>query len=175
VEDLGALPGGAWGSWARGVSGDGAVVVGFSDSAAGLRGFRWTRDQGMQDLGVLIPGNSSEATAISGDGRVVVGFGETPSGIRAFRWACATVAPLCPADITNTDGDLPGVPDGAVDNGDFQAFFAAFFLPEADPLRLAADIANTDGETVLTGGGPDGAIDNGDFNAFFAFFFEGCP
>jgi hypothetical protein len=80
-----------------------------------------------------------------------------------------------PADITNTDGDLPGVPDGAVDNGDFQAFFAAFFLPESDPLRLAADIANTDGETVLTGGGPDGAIDNGDFNAFFAAFFGGCP
>jgi transglutaminase 1 len=89
--------------------------------------------------------------------------------------AVLTVLPPCPADITNTDGDLPGVPDGAIDNGDFQAFFAAFFMPESDPLRLAADIANTDGETVLTGGGPDGAIDNGDFNAFFAAFFGGCP
>ncbi|MFN7439709.1 MAG: GC-type dockerin domain-anchored protein [Phycisphaerales bacterium] len=84
------------------------------------------------------------------------------------------VCACSPADITNTDGDLPGVPDGTVDNGDFQAFFAAFFLTESDPLRLAADIANTDGETVLTGGGPDGAIDNGDFNAFFAAFFGGC-
>jgi hypothetical protein len=85
------------------------------------------------------------------------------------------VCACSPADITNTDGDLPGVPDGTVDNGDFQAFFAAFFLTESDPLRLAADIANTDGETVLTGGGPDGAIDNGDFNAFFAAFFTPCP
>ncbi|MFN8730347.1 MAG: endonuclease [Planctomyces sp.] len=34
-----------------------------------------------------------------------------------------------------------------------------------------ADIANTDGETTLVGGGPDGTIDNGDFTAFFAGFF----
>ncbi len=38
-----------------------------------------------------------------------------------------------------------------------------------------ADIANTDGDTVATGGGPDGAIDNGDFSAFFQLFFQGCP
>jgi hypothetical protein len=109
-------------------------------------------------------------------GGAIPGFkfeGMLPAG--ATRDMPFVVLAPCPADITNTDGDLPGVPDGAVDNGDFQAFFTAFFMPEADPLRLAADIANTDGETVLTGGGPDGAIDNGDFNAFFAAFFGGCP
>ncbi len=36
-----------------------------------------------------------------------------------------------------------------------------------------ADIANTDGETVQTGGGADGSLDNGDFTAFFAAFFLG--
>jgi hypothetical protein len=80
-----------------------------------------------------------------------------------------------PADITNTDGDNPGSPDGAVDNGDFSAFFSAFFLPESDPLRLMADIANTDGDTYLQGAGADGAVDNGDFTAFFTYFFLGCP
>lgn len=77
----------------------------------------------------------------------------------------------CPADISNTDGDLPGQPDGAVDNGDFSAFFAAFFLPENDPLRLEADIADTDGLSEAEGGGPDGMVDNGDFTAFFSAFF----
>ncbi len=93
--------------------------------------------------------------------------------------ACVQVAvtvALCscnPADIANTDGDP--APDNAIDNGDFGLFFQSFFLPSNDPARLIADIANTDGETTLTGGGPDGAIDNGDFNAFFALFFQGCP
>jgi hypothetical protein len=77
----------------------------------------------------------------------------------------------CPADISNTDGDLPGQPDGVVDNGDFSAFFAAFFLPESDPLRLQADIADTDSLSEAEGGGPDGTVDNGDFTAFFTAFF----
>jgi hypothetical protein len=93
-------------------------------------------------------------------------------------WPGASVAQptgCSPADVTNTDGDNPGTPDNAVDNGDFSAFFSAFFLPETDPTRLLADIANTDGETYLEGAGGDGAIDNGDFNAFFTYFFQGCP
>ncbi|MFN8729174.1 MAG: GC-type dockerin domain-anchored protein, partial [Planctomyces sp.] len=80
-----------------------------------------------------------------------------------------------PADITNTDGDNPGFPDSAVDNGDFSSFFSAFFLPASDPLRLMADIANTDGDTYLQGAGADGVVDNGDFSAFFSYFFLGCP
>ncbi|MCE2966487.1 MAG: GC-type dockerin domain-anchored protein [Phycisphaerales bacterium] len=78
-----------------------------------------------------------------------------------------------PADVANTDGDP--VPDQSIDNGDFQAFFAAFFLAPGDPGQLVADIANTDGETRLEGAGPDGTVDNGDFQAFFLYFFQGCP
>jgi probable HAF family extracellular repeat protein len=174
MQSLGTLQGGTF-SQAQGVSADGSLVVGFGDSANGLRAFLWIAGGGMQSLGTLPEGTRSTANGISADGSVVVGVGDLVNFERAFRWSCSTPVPPCPADITNTDGDLPSVPDGAVDNGDFQAFFAAFFMPEADPLRLAADIANTDGETVLTGGGPDGAIDNGDFNAFFAAFFGGCP
>jgi uncharacterized membrane protein len=71
------------------------------------------------------------------------------------------------ADIANTDGD-PGA-DGAIDNGDFQLFFIAFFADVSDPLHLLADIANTDGDP-----GADGVVDNGDFSTFFNFFFIGC-
>ncbi len=83
-----------------------------------------------------------------------------------------TICRCSPADIANTDGDVGF--DGTIDNGDFTAFFNAFFLDAVDPNRLAADIANTDGETTVEGAGPDGAIDNGDFTAFFAYFFQGC-
>ena len=76
-----------------------------------------------------------------------------------------TLLPARTADIANTDGD-PGA-DGVVDNGDFQAFFSAFFLPAGNPAALVADVANTDGDPT-----PDGVIDNGDFQAFFASFFE---
>ena len=79
--------------------------------------------------------------------------------------------PNCgPADIANTDGETTitgGGPDGTVDNGDFTAFFVAFFAAEGDPLRAAADIATTDGDP-----GADGSIDNGDFTAFFSSFFS---
>lgn len=73
----------------------------------------------------------------------------------------------CLADIANTDGDAG--PDGAVDNGDFAAFFTAFFALPSEPNRLLADVANTDGDPVQ-----DGSVDNGDFTAFFASFFSGC-
>ncbi|MCE2966166.1 MAG: GC-type dockerin domain-anchored protein [Phycisphaerales bacterium] len=71
------------------------------------------------------------------------------------------------ADIANTDGEY--LPDNVVDNGDFNAFFAAFFRDETDLDRFFADIANTDGDPSA-----DGLIDNGDFTAFFAAFFVGC-
>ncbi len=84
-----------------------------------------------------------------------------------------------PADIADTDGNtlLSGsAPDLVIDNGDFTAFFNAFFAdPTFPPTPSAADIANTDGDTYFSGAGPDGSVDNGDFTAFFNFFFSGCP
>lgn len=90
---------------------------------------------------------------------------------------CPT-SPCSAADIANTDGDTTPFPqpDGVVDNGDFTAFFGAFFDAGAGDLSsiFAADIANTDGATRIEGFGPDGVLDNGDFSAFFAGFFTPC-
>ena len=89
---------------------------------------------------------------------------------------CATACSA--ADVANTDGQTAldgGGPDGVIDNGDFSAFFAAFFAADGDPARMIADLANTDGQTAAEGGGADGAVDNGDFSAFFAAFFVGRP
>jgi len=74
---LGDLPGGSFSGQAQGVSADGSVVVGQSDSGlGGNEAFRWTDPNGMVGLGDL-PGYifSSFASSISSDGLVVVGAG----------------------------------------------------------------------------------------------------
>lgn len=121
--------------------------------------FWWA--MGINDAGQI----TGVAVRNNGDPNDPIG---NPGDTRAF---ILTPAPTnCgPADITNTDGDLPGTPDGAIDNGDFAAFFAAFFASPEDPIHTVADLANTDGEL-----GPDGVVDNGDFSVFFGYFFVGC-
>ena|GEM_PF-7019297 len=84
ITSIGRLPGGSW-STANGVSGDGMVIVGASDSPEGRRAVRWTRQEGMQSLGTL-GGNESEALGISKDGQTIVGESDSPEGPRAFRW-----------------------------------------------------------------------------------------
>lgn len=63
---------------ATGVSQDGRVVCGWSDSSDGIRAFRWTAADGAQSLGVgYMPGSMdrvSKATAVSADGSVIVGW-----------------------------------------------------------------------------------------------------
>ena len=75
MEGLGWIEGGNFsGQQARGVSTDGSVIVGFSDSAEGAQAFRWTADLGMVGLGDLDGGSFvSRAYGVSGDGSVVVG------------------------------------------------------------------------------------------------------
>ena len=90
-------------SEARGVSGDGSIVAGWTFTASGQRrAFRWTRENGIEDLGTL-GGNTSEAYAISLNGRVIVGISTTAQAgfSRPFRWQSETgMQPL---------GDIPGV------------------------------------------------------------------
>jgi probable HAF family extracellular repeat protein len=85
---IGDLPGGGFSSGAQAISGDGRVIVGSGQTAAGFEAFRWTAAEGMVGLGDLPGGNfSSGANAVSADGNVIVGAG---SGIGdsdgAFVW-----------------------------------------------------------------------------------------
>ncbi len=88
--DLGYLPGGQ-SSLATGVSGDGSVVVGASDTGGWQhRAFRWTASGGMQSLGT-IGTRQSGAVAISVDGTTI--GGNTHDGVfntaRPFRWTAS--------------------------------------------------------------------------------------
>jgi len=84
-QGLGILPGGN-NSRAYGVSGDGATVVGSSQSTPGTHGFRWTADEGMIGLGDL-PGGGycGRAQRISADGSAIIGYGYGVD-YHAFRW-----------------------------------------------------------------------------------------
>ena len=67
--DLGTLGGAS--SYANDVNSAG-VVVGSADNAAGLRrAFRWTAEQGMQDLGTLPGDDWSDACCITDDGQIL--------------------------------------------------------------------------------------------------------
>jgi probable HAF family extracellular repeat protein len=107
VVGLGDLPGGSDESLARGVSGDGNVIVGFgSVEKDGLissewEAFRWTAATGMVGLGNLGElGAWSSAGAASADGSVIVGWAASSQGTQGFLWTEQTgMVGL---------GDLPG-------------------------------------------------------------------
>lgn len=87
--DLGVLAGGNR-SYAYGVSADGSVVTGYSDSVAGTRAFRW--EGGVMTALPTLGGNSSYGYGVSGDGTVIVGEARLAGNnvSHAFRWSAAT-------------------------------------------------------------------------------------
>jgi hypothetical protein len=134
--------------------------------------YAWSQD-GNPILGEVSDTLTIAGATVANSGSYTVTITNACGNITSTGVTVTVDARCSPADVANTDGDP--ISDGAVDNGDFSAFFGAFFLDEGDPGRLVADIANTDGETFLEFAGPDGAVDNGDFTAFFNYFFQGCP
>jgi uncharacterized membrane protein len=109
---LGHLHGYDW-TEARDVSGDGSVVVGWSQSSGsylyGGEPFRWSSANGIQSLGFL-PGDElggdSAAYGVSADGSTIVGR----SGSRAFRWTSTDgmqrLVGATIAHATNADGSV---------------------------------------------------------------------
>jgi probable HAF family extracellular repeat protein len=88
---LGDLMGGSARSSANGISGDGSIVVGFSESASGWQAFRWTQATSMVGLGDLEGGSfASRACGISNNGAVIVGYGNSASGQEAFRYTAGS-------------------------------------------------------------------------------------
>ena len=86
-QGLGHLGGGT--SQALGVSADGQVVVGVSNTGTRDEAFRWTAGTGISGLGV-ISGGSSAANATSAAGSVIVGRSGNGADDVAFRWTAAS-------------------------------------------------------------------------------------
>lgn len=84
--ELGDLPGGYVGSVANGITSDGSVVIGASNSTFGWEAFRWTSDKGMVGIGDLPGGYGSSARGISDDGAIIVGESNSENHDVAFIW-----------------------------------------------------------------------------------------
>jgi probable HAF family extracellular repeat protein len=105
---LGDLPGGEYISRAWAVSGDGTVVVGHSDAAAGDTAFRWTAAGGMVSIG-----SSADSICwprgVDQDGSTIVGY--CPG---AFRWTAASGM----VALDGAPGDVsPGATDAVSSDG----------------------------------------------------------
>jgi len=87
-----------------------------------------------------------------------------------------------PIDIAYDNGDfLPpegtpnvALPNAGVGEGDYNAFFRAYF-PESGSPQLAADVANDDGSPLPPFGpaNPNNGVTEGDYNLFFSIYFDG--
>jgi probable HAF family extracellular repeat protein len=93
---VGDLAGGAADSAALGVSADGSVVVGESESASGTQAFRWTEAGGIAGLGFLSGVDPySTARAVSANGSVIVGTSRGSDAVeRAYRWSAGAMTAL---------------------------------------------------------------------------------
>lgn len=86
---LGFFPGGRFESLAYGVSADGSVVVGHSQTQFSRWAARWT-SAGMEGVGPFPTQFASTAHAVTADGVYAVGDVSNLSGNRAYRWSEAT-------------------------------------------------------------------------------------
>jgi probable HAF family extracellular repeat protein len=86
VTDLGALTPGS-SSYGYKIN-DSGMVVGFSMTPSGARGFAWTRQNGMTNLGVLRQDLSSFATSLDNTGRVV-GYSGSGSFRTGYAWTAS--------------------------------------------------------------------------------------
>ncbi len=99
-EDLGAGPGAsATSSSASRVSADSQVIFGGWTGAGQSGGlFRWTRDQGMQDIGRVFGASQYSIEGVSGDGAAMAGYAVVNGNNVGFKWTQSTgfvaLAPL---------------------------------------------------------------------------------
>ncbi len=91
VLDLGTVPGGAFNTYSRAISGDGQTVVGEATIQPGTtkHAFVWKESTGMVDIHGSVGGTASGALDVSSDGSVVVGYSATGvgTGLTGFVWS----------------------------------------------------------------------------------------
>jgi probable HAF family extracellular repeat protein len=134
---------------AYGISADGHVVVGQSNSPSGLQAFRWSDANGIVGLGAFANPQSflsSGARACSADGSVVVGSSVRPSSMNEdgspFRWTAATGLVFL-GDLGGTEG---GVARGVSTDGSIAVGYSSDANFDLEAFRW-----NASGMPAMTG------------------------
>lgn len=177
-------------SMATGLSGDGSVVVGWSESSQGRQAFTWSANSGMQGLGDL-PGGAFESYAlgVSGNGSTILGRGYSPGNIEPIIWQAGSIQSLSssPAGTFESTGAYASSFDGSVIvgssliDGNYQAFrwtAATGLTALAGTGTVKATSTSADGSVIVGDGLTDGvccqafvwtaktgAVGLGDFNS----------
>lgn len=88
-----------------GMTSDGSTIVGLGwINAASAHAVKWNAQNGVVDLGSMIPGSSSRANSINGNGTVVVGWQDEYDGTRSgAKWVNGVES-----FITDSNGDNVG-------------------------------------------------------------------
>lgn len=96
------------------LSGDGSTAVGtlvqdLTNPETQQEAIRWTREGGIQRLGILPGGRISEAYIVTPDGGRIAGYSESTAGLEAFLWDEASgMQPLEAPATERSDGIMPG-------------------------------------------------------------------
>lgn len=113
-QGLGDLDGGGFSSSAYGISRNGLVVVGASNSSLHLQAFRWTLSEGMINLGSFSGGNHfSMAYDVSNDGSVIVGRSSGSNGSESCIWENGIIKAVA-YDIDDTEDAFAISANGSV-------------------------------------------------------------
>lgn len=153
---LGDLSGGSFWSEAYGVSPNGSVIVGFSESYSGHQAFQWENNV-MVGIGYLPGGSWSEAHGISDDGSVIIGWSDSDSGREAFRWENGNMeglGDLAGGDFYSQARDITA--DGSIvvgmgTTGTAGSNYEAFIWDEYDGMRSLQSVLENEYSLDLAG------------------------
>lgn len=114
----------------KGVSGNGATLVGETDQAGIAAAFTWTSVGGMTIFAPPSGMTGGTARAVNGDGQVVVGSARAASNDRAVVWRSGVASGLMPLVATDTawransvsaTGSIIGGESGSINSGETRA------------------------------------------------------
>jgi uncharacterized membrane protein len=104
----------AFQSRATGLSPDGSIIIGYRETPAGTRAFRWSAASGLTELDVPAEAAMSWAGAAARDGSAIVGGAMLAAGPSAIRWTASGMQILgapegalqCAATAVSSDGSV---------------------------------------------------------------------
>jgi probable HAF family extracellular repeat protein len=167
---------------ARGISADGSVVVGYTNTPTGSIAFRWTPVNGATELPPMNGNTSSIAYAVSGDGQWAVGSCFGTFGEQAVRWTSLGVGESLgvPLDSSNWSRALATSADGSTvvgrGPGRVGVVAHAFRWTEAFGVSYLGNGSGTLGSTTQGNSvSADGLVVAGESSGGVAFRWTGHP
>lgn len=163
--DLGTL--GGQQSYATAIN-DRGTVVGWSETASGRQhAFRWTKEEGMIDLGSLADGDASYAAAILNRGTILGGSGE-----RSVLWSASGT--LSELRVKELQGGQNSRPSDFNERGEMVGTthdlgHATYWSPSGEPFDLSFNVPGHGSE------GAANAITSSGLVALVASIFCGIP